>query len=333
MNSTTHNENPLLTALEHHQPMAMMGQNNFTLPRRPTVPILENRRAISRQRSAPLPAPISPPPPVPQLILTPATTPTQTHFHIPQPVIALPAQTSLIHAHQPIAQRVRTPHYRRGCDRFPLPERRFHPRGIELLVRHEQLAGDFDEDSFQIQWAGTGHQIDDSVILLVEPEEFYSNTRFRITTKPHAWTTPVHRGDVITFRGLNSPDIKYIVAWTIDDKRDSPYCYVQVNALNKKQQCLHSDNSDWPALGFLIPKHMCYVREIRQRPIPDTLAVDYNNLSPTSPSFSDSSSLLRKRPRLNWKKSMPNLPHLPSLKNLGRWGKGNATDNLEMDFV
>jgi len=33
------------------------------------------------------------------------------------------------------------------------------------------------------------------------------------------------------------------------------------------------------------------------------------------------------------KKSMPNLPHLPSLKNLGRCGKGNAADNLEMDFM
>jgi len=199
MNPTMCNDNSLLAALQHHEPMAMMGQNIFTPSRRPTVPILDNRRTITCQCSAPLPAPIIPLPTVPPQIPTPALTPKPIRFHVPQPAIVLPPQTSPIHAHQPITQLARTPHYRQGRDQFPLPERRFHPRGIELLIRHEQLTGNFNENSFQIQWAGTGHQIDDSVILLVEPEEFYSNTRFRITTKPHAWTTPVHRGDVIMF--------------------------------------------------------------------------------------------------------------------------------------
>jgi len=332
MNPTMHNDNPLLAALEHHQPMAMMGQNVFIPPRRPTVPILENRRTITRQRSAPLPAPIMPLPPIPQNS-APALTPMSTHLRVPQPAIVLPPQTSPIHAHRPIAQLARTPHYRQGRDRFPLPERRFHPRGIELLVRHEQLAGDFSDDCFQIRWAGIGHQIDDNVILLVEPERYHSNTRFRITTKPHAWITPVHRGDIIRFRGLDSPDVKYIVTWTINDNHDPHHCYVQVNALNKNQQCIHSDDVDWPALGFLIPKHMCQVPEMRQREIPEVRIIDYNNPSPSSPSLSDSSSPLRKRPRLDWKKSITNLRHIPDFVNLGRCGTRNTTDNVEMDFM
>jgi len=226
-----------------------------------------------------------------------------------------------------------TPRYQQGGDWFPLPERRFHPWGIKLLVHHKQLVGNFSNDCFQIRWAGTGHQINDSVILKVKPKNYYSHTRFWITTQPQAWMMPVHCGDVVMFQGLDSPDVKYLVAWTVNDDHDPHHCYVQVNALNKNQQCLHSDDVDWPALGFLIPKHMCQVPEIHQHKIPEALIIDYNNLAPSSPSLSDSSSPLRKCPRLNWKKSIPNLQDIPNIINLGRCGKGNATDNLEMDFM
>jgi hypothetical protein len=289
------------------------------------------RRNLSITRLHPVPlSPTHPSPPF--ATLPPVPTPPQ--FRVQQPTPPPASQASPRHARHPIAQLMRVPRYQMGRDRFPPPERRFHPRGIELLIHNEHLAGTFDEECFRTQWASIGWRIDNRVINQVKPETQYHGPQFRVTTTPAAWPTPVRRGDVITFRTFTAPDVKYFVAWTINGDHDNDHAYIQVNALNRDQQCVHSNDIDWPTLGFLIPKDKCHVRDAPEHPIPPIQASSNTDFSPSSPSLSDSSTPLKKRPRLGWKKSMPTtLKRMASLDILKTCKKANAADDMELATV
>jgi hypothetical protein len=67
---------------------------------------------------------------------------------------------------------------------------------------------------------------------------------------------------------MESDEIKYIVTWTINKNHDSKHAYVQVNAFNEYQENLDYSDADWPALGFLVPKHICEVLNGHPFPIP-----------------------------------------------------------------
>ena len=301
----------------------------------PSTPIVPDFHIPHRKPPATHLHPNLPPPPtrLPPLPPKQPPAPTPPRLRVLPPMPPPPSRALSKYARHPIAEIMRVPRYQIGRDRFPPPKQRFHPSGIELLIHHEQLAGHFDEDCFRTQWAGTGRHIDDRVITKVEVETRYHGPQFRIITTPAAWPMPVRRGDVITFRAITSPDVKYIVTWTINGDHDKDHAYIQVNALNKGQECVHSNDIDWPTLGFLIPKDKCHVRDAPEHPIPLIHTSDNANFSPSSPSLSDSSTPLNKRRRLAWKKSMPVLKRMTSFNVLSNCKKANTTNETELDIM
>ena len=304
----------------------------ISLPAAPIDPDHHNPRcqpSITRLYPTLPPVPTQPPPPAP--IQPPA--PTSSQFRVSQPTSPLPPHAPPKHGCHPVAQLMRVPRYHIGRDQFPSSTQRFHPRGIELLIHHEQLAGIFDDECFRTQWAGTGRRIDDRVITKVEFETEYNGPQFRVITMPAAWPTPVCRGDVIIFRAVTSPEVKYVVTWTINGDHDQDHAYIQVNALNKLQQCVHSNDADWPTLGFLIPKDKCYVRDAPEHSIPSIKTSDNTNFSPSSPSLSDSSTPLNKRRRLAWKKSMPVLKRMTSFNVFSSCKEAKTTNDMELDIM
>ena len=150
---------------------------------------------------------------------------------------------------------------------------------------------------------------------------------------PAAWPTPVCQGDVIIFYAVTSPDIKYVVTWTINGDHDQDHAYIQVNALNKLQQCIHSNDTDWPTLGFLIPKDKCHVCDVPEHSIPPIKTGNNADFSLSSPSLSDSSTPLNKCHHLAWKKSMPILKCMTSFNVFSSCKEVKMTNDIELDIM
>ena len=298
-----------LTDPDHHIPWCQPSITHLypTLPPVPTWPLP--------------PAPIQPP------------APTLSQFHVSQPTPPLPSHAPPKHRCHPVAQLMRVSRYHIGCDQFPSSTQCFHPRGTKLLIHHEQLTGIFDDECFRTQWAGTSCCIDDRVITKVKFETEYNGPQFQVITTPAAWPTPVCQGDVIIFCPVTSPDVKYVVTWTINGDHDQDHAYIQVNALNKLQQCIHSNDADWPTLRFLIPKDKCHVHDAPEHSIPPIKTGDNAKFFPSSPLLSDSSTPLNKCCRLAWKKSMPILKHMTSFNVFSSCKEAKMTNDMELDIM
>ena len=133
------------------------------------------------------------------------------------------------------------------------------PSNILDLYHHGWLAGAFDEKLFQHKWTKLGCLINDRMITQLKPEVEYPGIQYRVTVHSRVWTPILRRGDHIILKGIDSPNIKYIVAWTFNDFHNDQCIYVQFNAMNIEQQCINATNPDWPTLGFIVPKDQCLI--------------------------------------------------------------------------
>lgn len=305
------------------------------LPRQITLlPVdrLERKRPIiTRQRSSPFPEPTSPLPNRP-----PSPTPLQ--FRVQQslplplpPVVTRPLPQ--VHRANSNSRAISRPRYLRGRDRFPEREPTFHPRDVLDLYRHDRLAGAFDDELFRHKWMEPSRIIDDRMITRLAPEYHYPGIQYVVTVHSRVWNPALRRGDHIILKGIDSPDIKYIATWTLNDFHNDQCVYVQFNALDIHQQCIDATNPDWPTLGFLVPKDRCYV-PTAPLPKPVQFFSDNNgNVLQSSPTLSTSSltPLIQQRHDNGESPLRKRLRRYASF-NILDCRKASTMDNFEMDI-
>jgi len=269
-----------------------------------TMPPYERARLLNRQRSmANISShsqgstssqltlrPSSPDKPEPQIPLPPIpistppmiTLPSGEQISLPDimELLAIQRFSSPPHFYRTPTSMGPQPIFRNGCDRFPTRDLRWHTPSTYDPDRFEVLPGNFAYEVYTERWNGGTRRIDDSTIFNIFPERIFSGIHYRVDVNPIAWNnSPLLRGDIITFRGLDCDDIKYVVTW----KRAAPISddttYVQVNAMGRHQEIVDSSDADWPTIGFYVPSHLCAVSlPPPSHIIPDTFGqISYTN--------------------------------------------------------
>ena len=234
------------------------------------------------------PPPQYPPPPVP--------TSTPVMIQLPgggelsydeiKPFLLTKTFSTPLHIYQEPRHPKPTPIFTQGQNRFPTRERQWHSPSVENPHRYAILPGPFTKRDFQSHWNQPPRIINDSAIYTIQNECMFTGIYYRIDIDPTAWgSTPLHRGDVIVFRGFEEESVKYMVTW----ERCSLICentaYIQVNAMGKDQHTIEPSDRDWPTIRFYVPVHLCAVTPSPSPNIPYDLHAKVTFINPFTDQF------------------------------------------------
>ncbi len=149
------------------------------------------------------------------------------------------------------------PIFQNGRNRFPMRQLRWHSPSTSNPNRYEILPGTFVKEDYNARWNGGVRRIDDPFILTIQPECMYTGIHYRVDVNPSVWGNRILlRGDIITFRGFESDDIKYVVTWQRSPQICEGSAYIQLNAMGKDQYAVDSSDADWPTIGLYVPIHL-----------------------------------------------------------------------------
>jgi len=238
---------PMLFATSESEPPKSHNDAIYSNPQTPfAIPLLPQR----------------PPPPVPAsapvIIQLPGGG--EVSYDEIKPFLMTKTFSTPIHIYHEPHHAKPTPKFTQGQNRFPARERQWHSPSVENPHRYAILPGPFAKWDFQSYWNQPARTIDDSAIYMIQNECMFTGIYYRIDINPAAWEgAPLHRGDVIVFRGFEEEDVKYMVTWERCPLICEDTAYIQVNAMGKNQYTIESSDRDWPTIGFYVPVHLCAV--------------------------------------------------------------------------